>query len=60
MWVEDFSVSTTFWDVKKIISRWMLYLILYRLKWVILHSCQPNTTCLLNLLNGLGQVNPLN
>ena len=38
----------------------MLYLILYRLKWVVLHSCQPNTTCLLSVSNGLGQVNQLN
>ena len=38
----------------------MLYLILYRLKWVVLYSCQPNTTRLLSVSNGLGQVNPLN
>ena len=36
----------------------MLYLILCRLKWVVLHSCQPNTTCLLSMSNGLGQINP--
>ena len=52
------SICTVFWNVKKIISRWMLYLILCRLKWVVLHSCQPNTTRLLSVPNGLGQVNP--
>ena len=43
---------------KKINYGWMLYLILYRLKWVVLHSCQPNMTRLLSVSNGLGQVNP--
>ena len=52
------SVSTTFWDVKKIISRWILYLILFRLKWVVLYSCEPNMTRLLSVSNELGQVNP--
>ena len=47
-----------FWDVKKIIFKWMLYLILCRLKGVVLHSCQPNMIRLLSGLNGLGQVNP--
>ena len=56
--LKTWSVCTTFWDVKKVISRWMLYIILYRLKWVVLHSCQPNTTRLLSMSNGLGQVNP--
>ena len=56
--LKSWSACTTFWDVKKIISRWMLYLILCRLKWVVLHSCQPNMTRLLSVLNGLGQVNP--
>ena len=56
MWVENLKCMHCFWDVKKIISRWML--ILCRLKWVILHSCQPNTTRLLSVSNGLGQVNP--
>ena len=35
----------------------MLYLILCKLKWVVLHSCQTNTTRLLNMSNGLSQVN---
>ena len=56
--LKTWSVCTVFWDVKKIIFRWMLYLILCRLKWVVLHSCQPNTTRLLSMSNGLGQVNP--
>ena len=47
MWVEDLKCMHGFWDVKEIISRWILYLILCRLKWVMLHSCQPNTTRLL-------------
>ena len=58
MWVKDLKCMLYFWDVKKIISRWMLYLILGRLKCVVLHSCQPNTTRLLNVSNGLSQVNP--
>ena len=58
MWVKDLKCMLYFWDVKKIISRWMLYLILCRLKCVVLHSCQPNTTRLLNVSNGLSQVNP--
>ena len=48
MWVEDLKCMHSFWDVKKIISRWMLYLILCRLKWVVLHLCQLNTTRLLS------------
>ena len=56
--LKTWSVCTNFWDVKKIIFRWMLYLILCRLKWVVLHSCQPNTTCLLSVSNELVQVNP--
>ena len=28
------------------------------LKWVVLYSCQPNTTRLLSVSNELGQVNP--
>ena len=56
--LKTWSVCIAFWDVKKkIISRWMLYLILWWLKWVMLHSCQPNTTRLLSASNGLGQVN---
>ena len=51
------SVCIAFWDVKKIIFRWMLYLILCRLKWIVLHSCQLNTTHLLSMSNRLGQVN---
>ena len=58
MWVEDLKCMHCFLGCKKIISRWILYLILCRLKWVVLHSCQPNTTCLLSVSNGLGQVNP--
>ena len=58
MWVEDLKYMHCFGDVKKIISRWMLYLILCKLKLVVLYSCQPNTTHLLNVSNGLGQVNP--
>ena len=58
--LKTWSICTTFWDVKKIISRWMLYLILCMLKWVVLHSCQLNTTHLLSVSNGLSQVNPLN
>ena len=60
MWVEDLKCIHCFWDVKKIISKWMLYLILCKLKWVVLHSCQSNTTHLLSVSNELGQVNPLN
>ena len=58
MWVEDLKCMRYFWDVKKIISRWMLNLILCRLKWVMLHSCQPNMIRLLNVSSGLGQVHP--
>ena len=43
---------------KKINYGWMLYLILCKLKWVVLHSYQRNTTRLLSVSNGLGQVNP--
>ena len=53
MWVEDLKCMHCLWDIKKIISRWMLYLRLYRLKWIVLHLCQPNTTRLLNVSNGL-------
>ena len=56
MWVEDLKCMHYFWDVNKK-SRWMLYLILCRLKWVVLHLCQPNTTRLLSVSSGLGQVN---
>ena len=58
MWVENLKCMHCFLGWKKIISRWMLYLILCRLKWVVLHLCQPNTTRLLSVSNGLGQVNP--
>ena len=60
MWIENLKCMHCFLGCKKIIYRWMLYLILCRLKWVVLHSCQPNTTRLLNVSNGLGQVNPFN
>ena len=60
MWVEDLKCMYCFLGCKKkIISRWMLYLILCKLKWVVLHLCQPNTTRLLSVSNELGQVNPL-
>ena len=58
MWVKDLKVYTLLLGLKKKNSRWMLYLILYRLKWVVLYSCQPNTTRLLSMSNGLGKVNP--
>ena len=58
IWVKDLKCMHCFLGCKKIISRWMLYLILCKLKWVVLHSCQPNTTSLLSVLNGLGQANP--
>ena len=58
MWVENLKWMHCFLGWKKIISRWMLYLILCRLKWVVLHLCQPSTTHLLSVSNGLGQVNP--
>ena len=55
-WIEDLKCMHYFWDVKKkkiyiyiYISRWMLYLILSRLKWVVSHSLQPNTTRLLSV-----------
>ena len=53
-------VYTLFLGCKKkyiYIYRWMLYLILSRLKWNVLHSCQPNTNRLLSVLSELGQVN---
>ena len=54
MWVEIWSVCTAFWNVKKkkIISIWMLYLILCRLKWIVFYSCQPNTIRLLSMSMG--------
>ena len=45
--LKTWSVCTAFWDVKKIIYGWMLYLILCRLKWVVLHLCQPEMTHLI-------------
>ena len=41
------------------ISRWILYLILSRLKWVVSHSHQPNTTRLLSVLSGFGSSQPV-
>ena len=58
IWVKNLKCVHCFLGCKKIISRWMLHLILCKLKWVVLHSCQPNTTRLLSMSNGLGQVNP--
>ena len=59
MWVEDLKCMHCFLGCKKKnIFRWMLYLILCRLKWVVLHSCQPDTIRLLSVSNELGQVNP--
>ena len=55
--LKTWSICTAFWDVKKIIFRWMLYLILCKLKWVVLHSCQSNMIRLLSVSNELGQVN---
>ena len=59
MWVEDLTCMHYFWDVKKKkkISRWVLYLILCKLKLVVLHSYQPNTTRLLSMSSELAQVN---
>ena len=55
--LKTWSVCTTFGMQKIFISRWILYLILSKLKWVVSHSCQPNTTCLLNVSSRLVQVN---
>ena len=44
-------------EVYALLFGMLLYLILCRLKWVVLHSCQPNMIRLLSVSNGLGQVN---
>ena len=56
--LEVYGLLLGFKKKKKKPSRQMLYLILSKLKWVVSHSRQPNTTCLLSVSSGLGQVNP--
>ena len=60
MWVEDLKCMHCFLGCKKKLFLDGCYiLILCKLKWIVLHLCQPNMICLLSVPNGLGQVNPL-